>query len=235
MKFSIVIPFFNEEENIKPLIDEIQNSLKINKFEYELILINDHSTDATLQLLNEIKNKLNIRVEIINNHTNLGQSLSIYNGIKQSNYDVIVTLDGDGQNNPINIPFLVETYFLEKNISLIGGIRVKRKDKLIKRVSSRIANKIRSAILNDNCSDTGCSLKVFDKRVFLSFPYFDGIHRFLPALFSGYSKNTMFINVDHRPRKYGYSKYGTMKRLLKGIIDIFRVIIIINRFKKKDV
>ena len=117
----------------------------------------------------------------------------------------------------------------------MGGIRNKRKDSYIKKISSKIANYIRSNILNDHCSDTGCSLKIFDRDSYLEFPYFDGIHRFLPALFKGYWHKTKFINVDHRMRKYGKSKYGTFKRLLKGIIDLIKVVKIIKKFKRNNV
>ena len=103
---------------------------------------------------------------------------------------------------------------------------------LIKILSSKIANKIRSYILNDDCVDTGCSLKVFDRNIFLSFPFFDGIHRFLPALFKGYNKNTFFINVDHRPRIHGNSKYGTFGRLVRGIRDLITVAKIIKKFRR---
>ena len=116
---------------------------------------------------------------------------------------------------------------------MVGGIRKKRQDSFIKILSSKIANYIRSKILNDNCKDTGCSLKVFSKNIFLEFPYFDGIHRFLPALFKGYGHKTDFINVNHRVRKYGKSKYGTIDRLFRGIRDIIKVKNIINKQIKK--
>ena len=105
----------------------------------------------------------------------------------------------------------------------MGGIRKMRKDSIIKKLSSKFANKIRKYILDDDCDDTGCSLKVFDKEIFLSFIFFDGIHRFLPALFKGYGYMTRFVNVNHRPREYGFSKYGTTKRLIKGIKDLYMV------------
>ena len=108
---------------------------------------------------------------------------------------------------------MIQEYNKDKDLVLVGGIRLNRKDNFLKKISSKIANKIRMLILKDNCEDTGCSLKIFDKKIFLSFPLFDGIHRFLPALFTGYGKKTIFVDVDHRPRIYGYSKYGTFKRL----------------------
>ncbi len=217
--FSIVIPLFNEEKNITSLIPEILDNISIYN-NYEIILINDASTDETLNTIRKIKNN---SIKIINNLNNKGQSYSIHKGIENSKNNIIITFDGDGQNDPNDIPKLLEIYISNSEIKLIGGIRKNRKDTIIKKVSSRIANTIRSIILKDNCKDTGCSLKIFDKKIFLSFPYFDGIHRFLPALFKGYGYKTKFINVNHRTRKYGISKYGTLNRLFIGIRDILKV------------
>lgn len=222
--FSVVIPLFNENENIKLLLEEINNNLKDFK-NYEIILIDDASTDNTLEVIKKIKNK---SYKILINETNRGQSFSIHKGIKNALNKIIVTIDGDGQNDPADIPKLLNIYFTNSEIKLVGGIRIKRKDSYIKIISSRIANSIRSKILNDQCQDTGCSLKVFDKDIFLNFPYFNGIHRFLPALFNGYGHTTKFIEVNHRKRKYGTSKYGTINRLFIGVIDIFKVMKIIK-------
>lgn len=217
--FSIVIPIFNEAENIKLLLDEIEETL--DNFEnYEIVLVNDCSSDNTLTIINSLKNK---KIKLISNIKNEGQSYSMYKGIEVSTQDIIITIDGDGQNNPSDIPMLLNNYLENNEYKLVGGIRKKRQDNFLKKISSKIANKIRSNILKDNCPDTGCSLKVFDKNIFLEFPYFDGIHRFLPALFLGFGYKTSFINVDHRKRKYGSSKYGTMNRLFKGIRDIIKV------------
>jgi Glycosyltransferases involved in cell wall biogenesis len=189
-------------------------------------LINDASIDDTQVIINKLK--INKNIKILKNSFNKGQSYSIYKGIKNSSNKIIVTLDGDGQNDPKDIPKLLELFLSNENVEMIGGIRQKRKDNIIKIISSKLANYVRSKILNDDCLDTGCSLKVFSRNIFLKFPYFDGIHRFLPALFKGYGHKTMFINVNHRERKYGFSKYGTMNRLFKGIRDIIKVIKIIN-------
>ena len=225
--FSVVIPLFNEEENIKLLLEEINNNLKDYK-SYEIILINDASTDNTLEIIKKIKNK---SYKILTNETNKGQSFSIHKGIENAANKIIVTIDGDGQNDPADIPKLLNLYFNNSKIKLVGGIRIKRKDSYIKIISSRIANSIRSKILNDQCQDTGCSLKVFDKDIFLNFSYFDGIHRFLPALFKGYGHTTKFTEVNHRKRKYGTSKYGTINRLFIGVRDIFKVMKMIkNKF-----
>ena len=225
------MPIFDEAQNIEALVNEIFNSLK-DYNDFELIIVNDSSTDNTIDLVCALKKKFNIL--LINNPKNKGQSFCIHKGILESKNNTIVTIDGDGQNNPLDIPKLLEIYFSSNNLALVSGIRIKRKDNLIKIISSRIANTIRSYILKDNCPDTGCSLKVFRKNVFLSFPYFDGIHRFIPALFSGYGEKTQFISVEHRPRMKGVSNYGVFDRLFKGIYDLFRVKRIINQYKKSN-
>ncbi len=232
MNFSIVIPIYNEELNILSLFNEILHLKDLNKYSFEVVFVNDSSRDNSLKILNKIQKENPSIVKILSNQKNLGQSFSILHGIKVSKYETIVTIDGDGQNNPKNLPLLLEKFFLNKNIKLVGGIRVNRKDSFIKIISSRLANNFRSFILQDNCKDTGCSLKVFDKKIFLQFPFFNGIHRFLPALFKGYGYNTLFVNVDHRKRNFGKSNYGTFKRLIYGIIDIIRVLQIIRRYKK---
>ena len=216
--FSIIIPVYNEAKNIINLLIEIKNHL--NDFQYEIVIVDDHSKDNTIEVINEYDDKI---VKLIKHDVNLGQSQSILSGIKESKYNIIVTLDGDGQNNPKDISKLLDTYLRQKDIYLVGGIRRKRKDTIIKILSSKIANKIRSKILNDDCDDTGCSLKVFDKKAFLKLPFFDGIHRFLPALFKGFGYKTYFVYVDHRSRFSGKSNYGTFDRLFKGIKDLIKV------------
>ena len=223
---SIIIPVYNEEDSIIDLIYEINNELK-NYTEYEIIIINDGSTDLTIKNLSKIKNK---NFKIINNANNLGQSKSIHNGVCNSKYNTIVTIDGDGQNIPKDILKLCEIYFGSSEVKLVSGIRVKRKDKFIKLISSKLANMIRNFILKDKCKDTGCSLKIFDKEIFLSFPFFDGIHRFIPAFFVRNNYKVLYVNVGHRPRLKGISKYGTKDRLTKGIIDLIKVRKILNKW-----
>lgn len=226
---SVIIPVYNEMENIPILIDEIDETLK-NNYNFEIIFIDDCSDDNSYKILNQYKDKYQLR--IYRNKKNLGQSYSIYKGVKNAINNIIVTLDADGQNDPKDIPVLMDAY-KKKNLKLIGGIRENRKDNYVKIISSKIANKIRQYLLNDNCKDTGCGLKIFDRNIFLLFPYFNGIHRFLPALFKGYGHKTDFINVNHRVRKYGKSKYGTIDRLFRGIRDIIKVKNIINKQIKK--
>lgn len=232
MQFSIVIPIYNEQDNITILLDEIINSLKDQKFSYEVIIVDDASNDNSVSKINDYKKNNKISINLILNKKNLGQSFSTISGIKASKYSTIITIDGDGQNNPSDILKLINT-FKKSNLSLLGGIRYKRKDSLLKKISSKIANNIRKKILNDDCDDTGCSLKVFNKEIFLQFPEFDGLHRFLPAFFKGYGYKTNFVEVDHRQRIFGNSKYGTILRLFKGIIDLIKVYFIIKKVKKK--
>ena len=223
--FSIVIPLFNEEKNIVNLINEIRDKLfKYNN--YEIILVNDASTDSTLKVIKNIKKE---NILILDNIINKGQSFSIKEGIKFSSNETIITLDGDGQNDPGDINKLLNIYINNPDIKMVGGIRSKRKDSIIKVISSKLANYFRSRILNDGCKDTGCSLKVFDKNIFLEFPYFDGIHRFLPALFKCFGYKTFFVEVNHRKREFGVSKYGTLNRFFKGIRDIIKVNSIIKK------
>jgi len=223
--FSIIIPVYNEQDNIYNLILEIKKELS-NLYKYEIIIVDDSSTDQTQSTLAKLNKEFS--VNIILNKINEGQSKSILNGIMHAKNDIIITIDGDGQNNPRDIKNLINT-FLTKKYDLVAGIRKKRKDNYIKKISSKIANYIRAKYLDDNCSDTGCALKIFNKEIFLEFPFFDGIHRFLPALFKGYGYKTYFINVDHRPRKEGKSNYGTIDRLYRGIIDIIKVRKIIKK------
>lgn len=232
--FSIIIPVFNEDKNLNSLIKEIIISLKNYKDNFEIILIDDGSTDETISTINSLIDKYPLLLKLISNKKNLGQSFSIIKGIQESSFDVIVTIDGDGQNNPQDIKLLLDHFFSNQDIFLVGGIRKNRKDNLLKIISSIIANYIRNLFLNDNCKDTGCSLKVFDKNLFMKFPFFNGIHRFLPALFSSYGKKTLFINVDHRPRIHGYSKYDTLGRLIRGIRDLIKVIKIIKKIKRDN-
>jgi dolichol-phosphate mannosyltransferase len=216
---SVIIPSFNEGSNILNIYNEIILS-ELKQYDYEIIFVDDGSSDNTKKILRDLSEK--IRVKYITHEKNLGQSTAINTGIKNSTYNNIITIDADGQNNPNDIKYLLEVFFT-KNYDLVGGIRKKRMDSIIKIISSRVANNIRSFILKDECPDTGCSLKVFNKAIYLKLPFFDGIHRFLPALFKHFGKGNHFIEISHRHRITGISKYGTINRLIKGVIDIIRV------------
>lgn len=222
MKISIIIPVYNEDENILSLYNEITLVIK-NKIikDYEIIFVDDCSNDNSKKIISNLLNN-DSKIKLISNNLNKGQSFSIFNGVNNAKYSIIVTIDGDGQNIPNDIINLLHNY-KDKNLKLIGGIRSVRKDSFVKKISSKIANFIRSNYLNDGCVDTGCGLKVFDKKIFLEFKYFNGMHRFLPALFRGFGHSTSFIKVGHRKRKHGISKYGTYKRLLRGLKDMIYV------------
>ena len=228
---SLIIPIYNEEENILRLFKEIVDSGVYSNLN-QIIFVDDFSSDNSLKILKKLKEE-NKKIHILTHSKNMGQSYCLKTAAEIAKTKDIITIDGDCQNNPKDIHKLIDLYFSDNNLYLVGGIRIKRKDSLIKVISSKIANKIRMLILNDDCTDTGCSLKIFDRNTFLQFPFFNGIHRFLPALFKGYGKKTSFITVDHRPRLHGYSKYDTFGRLMMGIKDIILVIKILKRAKKK--
>ena len=228
---SLIIPVYNEEKNILNLFMEISN-LKLDKYLNKIIIINDGSKDNSFLEINKIVKKYN-NVNLLNNKFNKGQSYSIWKGINFSDDKNIILIDADGQNDPKDIFKIAKLYFENHSIKLVGGIRKQRKDNYIKRISSKLANFIRKIILKDNCDDTGCSLKIFERDIFLQYPFFDGIHRFIPALFLRSGNQTYFIEVHHRKRVNGFSKYGTFSRLIKGIRDLIKVVIIIQTFKKK--
>ena len=232
--FSIIIPLFNEEDSINSLLIDLTNSLSFfSSYQYEIIIVDDGSHDNSKLIIDKFIEKNDIIIRYLKLNINSGQSVAILNGINISIYNIIVTIDADGQNNPADIPRLLDIYN-NNDYSLVGGLRLKRKDNFKKIISSKIANKIRKMILNDDCDDTGCSLKVFDKNIFLKLPFFNGIHRFLPALFKASGCKLFFIQVDHRRRVYGVSKYGTVDRLFKGIKDLFIVLKFIKKIKKND-
>jgi len=185
-----------------------------------------------LEVIKELK--LKTKLSLFSHDSNLGQSRALLTGIKNSKYNDIITIDGDGQNDPSDINKLLAIY-IKNDFCLVSGIRESRKDSFLKIISSIIANKIRSFILNDGCKDSACGLKIFKKNIFLSFPYFDGIHRFLPSLFIGFGYTVKYIPVLHRSRLCGFSKYGTLDRLFKGIRDIIKVKKIIVERNKLDV
>lgn len=223
---SVVIPVYNEVENLICLLKEIQDNLECLKIDNEIIFINDFSKDNTSQLLKDLKFKYK-NLEIINNNKNIGQSFSIIKGVQKSKFNTICTLDGDGQNNPRDIVELYKKYSKSDNIFLVSGYRNKRKDKFNKILASKIANWIRRIYLGDKCPDTGCSIKIFDKKIFLSFPFFNGLHRFISPIFELLHYEVVYMEVDHRPRFHGVSKYNNINRAFKGVRDM--------KFVKKEI
>ncbi len=224
---SVIIPVYNEEINIINLLQELKQCLK-KKIKYEIIVVDDGSTDNTL---GSIKNKIDKfeNLKIIVHNKNYGQSISLRTGIKRASFDYIVTLDGDGQNDPADILDLVKNYKMHVPFYLVIGNRKKRNDKLLRRLASRSAFFIRNFILGDKTPDTGCALKVFKKSDFLEIPFFNHIHRFLPFMFTIMGGKIISINVNHRKRINGISKYSNFQRALVGIYDLFGIIWLRNR------
>lgn len=216
---SIVIPAHNEAENIGPLIREIEE-LKIG-YPYEIIIVDDASTDETYPEVAGLKSEVP-GLKILRHERSYGQSAAIATGIRHAGGDVIVTMDGDGQNNPADIPRLIYALLTGNNpyLRMIAGYRKQRHDSRWRVVSSRIANAVRGFLLHDRTPDTGCGLKVFYRSAFLNLPFFDHMHRFLPALVRMQGGDVVSMEVSHRPRMHGRSKYGTLNRLWVGIVDI---------------
>jgi len=231
---SVVVPVRNEAENIAPLIAEIAAALD-GRFAYEIIYVNDGSTDATAERLSaEMKARGNLRR--IDHAKSTGQSAAVRSGVRAARGAIVATLDGDGQNNPAFLPDLVTA--LQKGgerVGLVAGQRVGRKDTGFKKFQSRVANAVRNAILKDGTRDTGCGLKAFRREVFLTMPYFDGLHRFLPALMRREGYEIGYVDVIDRPRHSGVSNYGFFDRLWIGILDLFGVWWLIRRKKPTPV
>lgn len=227
---SIVIPVFNEEGSILQLIREINDAL--TKYcDYEIIVVDDGSNDSTLKKLKDLLLS-NRQLRILSHHKNYGQSAALNSGICAARAEWIVTLDGDGQNDPKDIIKLHQALVCsgeKQQLKLVCGYRKKRNDNFIKRISSRIANKIRSAFLNDGVIDTGCGIKLIHKKTFLTLPYFDHMHRFIPALVIRAGGKIKTLEVNHRPREHGKSKYGINNRLWVGIIDMLGVFWLMHR------
>jgi glycosyltransferase involved in cell wall biosynthesis len=231
---SIVVPVRNEAGNITPLITEIAAALD-GLWPYEIIYVNDGSTDETAQrLAEEMARRPNLRV--LRHERSTGQSAAVRSGIRAAHGAMVATLDGDGQNNPAFLPDLIAA--LEKGggrVGLVAGQRVGRKDTGFKKLQSRLANKIRNAVLHDGTRDTGCGLKAVRRDVFLMMPYFDGLHRFLPALVRREGYDIAYIDVIDRPRHSGVSNYGFFDRLWIGIMDLAGVWWLIRRKKPTPV
>jgi dolichol-phosphate mannosyltransferase len=227
---SIVVPVRNEANNIAPLIAEITAALE-GRWLYEIIYVNDGSTDATAeQLLAAMKQRPNLRQ--IRHEKSAGQSAAVRSGVRAARGAIVATIDGDGQNNPAFLPALISAVESGgERVGLAAGQRIGRKDTGFKKFQSRIANAVRNAILRDGTRDTGCGLKAFRRDVFLALPYFDGLHRFLPALARREGYEIAYVDVIDRPRHSGVSNYGFFDRLWIGIMDLAGVWWLIRRKK----
>ena len=223
---SIVVPVRNEAENIAPLITEIQAALAVSSAwgPFEIVYVDDGSDDATPDALKS-EAETCPELVVVRHGAPAGQSAAIRTGVGSARAPVIVTLDGDGQNDPADIPALLAAYSEASDRAhlMIAGHRARRQDSWVKKASSRIANAVRASLLGDGTPDTGCGLKVFPRRAFLDMPAFDHMHRFLPALMIRQGGRVVSMAVNHRPRERGASNYGVFDRLFVGITDLIGV------------
>jgi dolichol-phosphate mannosyltransferase len=233
-ELSVVVPVHNERDNVTPLIDEICAALR-DRIAFEIVYVDDLSRDDTLQVLSA-RQKDVPELRVIRHLAQCGQSTAVRNGVKAARGAWIATLDGDGQNDPADIPkLLAERANAAADVRLFAGWRVKRNDDAIKRLSSKIANGVRSRLLRDATPDTGCGIKLFERAAFMELPYFDHMHRYLPALMQRAGFRTVSVPVNHRPRSAGVSKYGMWNRLWVGISDLRGVAWLIRRSRRSAV
>jgi dolichol-phosphate mannosyltransferase len=235
MNLSVVIPVRNEAPNITPLVAEIRAALD-GRLDYEIIYVDDGSSDDTVAVIRGLAREFP-RLKLVRHARSCGQSTAVRTGVKAARAPWIATLDGDGQNDPADIPRLWE---IARNAPpapplLVAGYRQKRRDSAVKRVSSRLANGIRARLLGDGTPDTGCGLKLFRRDLFLELPFFDHIHRFLPALVQREGGSTVSVVVNHRPRERGKSNYGTFDRLWVGITDLLGVMWLKRRARNPEI
>jgi dolichol-phosphate mannosyltransferase len=224
MELSVVVPVHNEAENIEPLVAEIDTALEALP-DHEIIYVDDGSTDQTMAVLQGLTRRSQ-RLRVLRHRQCCGQSTALLTGIRAARGAIVATLDGDGQNDPADIPKLYSTLIAGETtdgLSMVAGYRAKRQDTGWRRFSSKVANAVRASLLQDQTPDTGCGLKVFRRDVYLALPYFDHMHRFLPALVQRAGGRVQSVEVNHRPRLRGTSKYGTWHRLWVGLVDLLGV------------
>jgi dolichol-phosphate mannosyltransferase len=231
VEFSVVVPVCNEAENVEPLAREISAALAGRA--YEMIFVDDGSTDDTAAVLKALKASLPA-LRVLRHSFRSGQSAAVATGVRAARGPWIATLDGDGQNDPADIPKLIAARdaATDRGVQLVMGNRkASRKDTAFRKLQSNVANGVRGALLGDGTPDTGCGIKLFSRDVFLDLPRFDHMHRFLPALFQRHGASVISVPVSHRPRTRGTSKYGMLNRLWVGIVDIAGVMWLRRRYK----
>jgi glycosyltransferase involved in cell wall biosynthesis len=217
---SVVVPLFNEEENVPILQAELTNALA--GIDYEIIFVDDGSRDQTVQRIAP-----DPRVRVLRFERNAGQSAAMYAGLHEARGAVAVLIDGDLQNDPADIPKLLAE--IERGADLVCGYRAQRKDTIVKRITSRVANFVRSRFTKDGVRDTGCTLKAMKRECVGALVPFKGMHRFIPALVKGAGYRLVEVPVNHRPRKFGVSKYGLGNRALRATMDMFGVRWLLSR------
>ena len=231
VELSVVVPVCNEAENVEPLAREIDAALAGRA--YEMIFVDDGSTDDTVAILQKLKNTLPA-LRVLRHSFRGGQSAAVASGVRAARAPWIATLDGDGQNDPADIPKLIAArdQGTNRNVKLfMGNRKASRKDTAFRKLQSSIANGVRGALLGDGTPDTGCGIKLFSRDLFMDLPRFDHMHRFLPALFQRHGAAVISVPVSHRPRMRGTSKYGMLNRLWVGIVDIAGVMWLRRRYK----
>jgi len=233
-ELSVVVPVFNEQDNVAPLIGEVVSALR-GRIPFEIVYVDDHSRDGTLAALQRLKQDVP-ELRVLHHVSQSGQSTAVRTGVKAARGAWIATLDGDGQNDPADIPkLLAQRDGAPKDVKLFAGWRVNRQDTGSKRWASKWANKIRARMLRDDTPDTGCGIKLFERAAFLDLPYFDHMHRYLPALMQRAGWKTVSVPVNHRHRASGVSKYNNLNRALVGIRDLRGVSWLILRSKRTAV
>jgi dolichol-phosphate mannosyltransferase len=230
-ELSVVVPVCNEAENVEPLVREIHAALSARS--YEMIFIDDGSTDETAAILRRLKTEFST-LRVLRHSFRSGQSAAVASGVRAARAPWVATLDGDGQNDPADIPRLLAERDSPagRGVQLfMGNRKASRKDTAFRKLQSNIANSVRSGLLGDGTPDTGCGIKLFSRDLFLELPRFDHMHRFLPALFQRHGARVVSVPVSHRPRLRGTSKYGMLNRLWVGIVDICGVMWLRRRYK----
>ncbi|WP_420008305.1 glycosyltransferase family 2 protein [Xanthomonas sacchari] len=234
LSLSVVVPVFNERDNVPPLVAEIVAALR-GTIDFEIVYVDDHSRDDTLAVLEGLKASTP-ELRVLHHVSQSGQSTAVRNGVKAARGLWIATLDGDGQNDPADIPkLLAARQAAEPLVKLFAGWRVSRQDSGSKRWASKWANAIRARMLRDDTPDTGCGIKLFEREAFLDLPYFDHMHRYLPALMQRAGWQTLSVPVNHRHRTSGVSKYNNLNRALVGIRDLRGVAWLIARGRRTAV
>lgn len=229
---SVVIPAKNEQDNIAPLVKEIVTALR-GVCSFEILYVDDGSTDNTYHVLRQLSLSHYPQLRVIRHAFSVGQSTAVHTGVNHARGELVVTLDADGQNDPADIPALLSAAqaYSPAQCFCVAGYRKSRKDTAWKRFQSRVANSVRSRFLHDDTPDTGCGLKLFPRETFLRLPYFDHMHRFIPALIKRLGGDVIVVQVNHRDRQHGTSNYTMMSRLWVGIIDMIGVLWLQKRTK----
>lgn len=229
-QISVVVPVHDEAGNAAALAREIATAFAGRSF--EIIFVDDASRDATLAELRAAMADLPA-LRVLSHGSNAGQSRAVRTGVLAARGEIVVTLDGDGQNPPVDAPKLVDALLAAPaDVALVGGVRARRQDSEAKRQASVWANRIRRKLLNDDADDTGCGLKAFRREVFLRLPYFDHIHRYLPALVIREGYQNLYLDVGHRHREVGRSKYTNWGRLVASLSDLLGVIWLKTRSRR---